>query len=175
MPEFGAMASTAVPPDDRWTDATPLPTQTATQPTGAPSAVPKEPTPRGSTVSGEGAAMVGRGTEPLPTALSVDSSITNCPHSAVGWNGTDPDPDPVLPDPVGWVGRVSGVPTAVPDDTAPPADALPPPVAPLCACGITVGCSQMAPCGHGVGPGTMPTGGQGAACVHPPVVLLPDP
>jgi hypothetical protein len=163
------MASTAVPPDDSWTDATPLPTQTATQPTGAPSAVPKEPTPRGSTVSGEGNAMVGRGTEPLPTALSVDSSITNCPHSAVGWDGTVPA------DPVDWVGRVSGVPTAVPDDAASPADALPPPVAPLCACGITVGCAQMAPCGHGVGPGTMPTGGQGAACVHPPVVLLPDP
>src|ERR1035437_3374969 len=65
MPELGAMASTAVAPDDRWTDATPLPTQTATQPTGAPSAVPKEPTPRSSTVTGEGAAMVGRGTEPL--------------------------------------------------------------------------------------------------------------
>ena len=118
--------------------------------------------------------MVGRGTEPFPTALSVDSSITNCPHSLVGWDGTVPT-DPVLPDPVGGFAGISGNPVEVPGDTAPPEDALPPPAASLCARGITVGCAHMAPCGHGVGSGTMPTGGQGAACVHPPMVLLPDP
>jgi len=77
MPAFGATVSTVVPPDVSWTDATPPPTQTATQPTGAPSWVPKEPAPRTSTVSGEGGAVVGRGTEPVPTARSVDSSTTN--------------------------------------------------------------------------------------------------
>jgi hypothetical protein len=170
MPELGAMASTRVPPDDRWTDATPLPTHTATQPAGAPSSVPKEPTPRISTVSGEGAAVVGRGTEPLPTALSVDSSTTNCPHSAVGWGGTVPAvPDPVVPDPAGWEGRVSGVPTAAPDETSPP------PAVPLCACGVTNGCAHMAPSGHGAGPGRRPTGGQGTVCVQPPVLPPPDP
>ena len=173
IPEFGVMASTEVPPDVRWTDVTPLPTQAATQPTGAPSAVPKDPVPRSTTVSAECGAEVSRGTEPLPTARSVESSITNCPHAAAGWDGTVPvDPDP---EPVDDVGGVSSVPTAVPDDAVPPAGAPPPSVAPVCACGSTAGCAHMAPGGHVVGGGTMPTGGQGAAAVHPPVVLLTDP
>jgi hypothetical protein len=37
MPDIGVIVSTTVPADDRLTDATPLPTITATQPTGAPS------------------------------------------------------------------------------------------------------------------------------------------
>jgi hypothetical protein len=176
MLELGAMASTRVSPDDRWTDATPLPTHTATQPTDAPSSVPKEPTPRISTASGEGAAVVGRGTEPLPTALLVDSSTTNCPHSAAGCGGTVPEvPEPVVPTRVGWGGTVSGVPTAEPEATSPSPAALPPPVVPLCACGVTSGCAHTAPCGHGTDPGTRPTGGQGTVDVQPPVVLLPDP
>ena len=92
------MASTVVPPDIRWTDVIPLPTQTATQPTGAPSAVPKDPASRTSTVSAEFDAEVSKGTEPVPTALSVESSITNCPHAAEGWDGTvpvDPGPEPL--------------------------------------------------------------------------------
>jgi hypothetical protein len=131
-------------------------------------------------VAGEGAVMVGRDTEPVPTALPVDSSTTNCPHWAAGWDGTVPmDTGPVLPDPVGGVDRAFGATTAGPDDAAAPEDALPlalpVPVVPLCAGGTTIGCSQTAVCGHGVGPGTTPTGWQVGPCVHPPVVLLPDP
>jgi len=77
-------------------------------------------------------------------------------------------PDPELPDPAGWEGTISGLPTAGPADATPPVDAAP-------AFGVTAGSAHMAPGGHGVGPGRVPTGGQAAACVHPPVVLVPDP
>ena len=105
------MVSTEVTPDVRWTDDTPLPTRTATQLAGAPSAVPKDPAPRSSTVSAAGDTDVGKGTEPLPTARSVDSSTTICPHVAAGWAGSVPvDPDP---EPVDEVDGVTGVPTKV--------------------------------------------------------------
>ena len=167
------MASTVVPPDIRWTDVIPLPTQTATQPTGAPSAVPKDPASRTSTVSAEFDAEVSKGTEPVPTALSVESSITNCPHAAEGWDGTVPvDPGPEPLEEGGWV---PSVPTATPGDVTPPADVLPPSVAPRCAGWTTTGCAQAAPGGHVVVGGTTPTGGHGAASLHPPVVLLASP
>jgi len=169
-PELGAMSSTELPPELRWTEVTALPTQTATQPTGAASAVPKEPTPRSSTVSGEGGAEVGRGTDPVPTALSVDSSISSCPQVAVDGVGT------VLmgPEPVEGVGAGPAVPTAPPDDATAPADVPASPVTPFCVCGTVTGCAQSAPCGHGVGAGTVPKGVQAAALVHPPVVLVVD-
>jgi hypothetical protein len=126
------MASTTVPLDESLTDATLRPTHTATQPTGAPSAVPKVPVPRTSIVVGAGAATVGRGTEPLPTALSVDISITSCPHSAAGWDGTVPtDTGPMRPGPVDGVEGMSGIPMAVPGDLAAPVDGPPPPAVPL--------------------------------------------
>jgi hypothetical protein len=103
-------------------------------------------------VSGDDGAEAGRGTDPVPTARSVDSSISSCPQVAVGCVGTVPrGPEPV--EGVGW-GPV--VPTALPDDATAPADA------------------QRAPCGHGVGAGSVPTGVQAAALMHPPVVLVVD-
>jgi hypothetical protein len=129
-------------------------------------------------VSGEGNTVVGRGTEPLPTAMSVDSSITNCPQAAVGPEGTVPmDPDPVLPDPdpvpagaVVCVVAVGGEPVAGLDDVPAPGDAPPPP-----SWGTLTGCAHTAPVGHRTGPGTVPTGGGQAASSgeHPPVVPLP--
>ena len=163
MPALGAMVSTTVPPLDARTDATPLPVHTATQPTGAPSTVPKEPAPRISTESGDGAAPVGRRTDPVPTARSVDSSTTSCPHVAAGTTGTVP----VVPDP--------GEPLLVPEDPdvlpAPvvvvavvPADPEPDPVA-----GVTIGSAHGAPVGHGVGVGSVPTGVQSDPCTQGPV------
>jgi hypothetical protein len=165
MPEIGVIVSTSVPPDDRLTDATPLPTITATQPTGAPSWVPKEPTPRISTAPGDGAAD-GRDTESLPTALLVDNSTTSCSHPATGWERTVL----VVVDSEEFVGKVSAVPPAEPEDAVPPAPALPLLVVPLCVCGVTEGSTHIAPCGHAVDPGGLVTGAQGADCSQLPVM-----
>jgi hypothetical protein len=135
------------------TDVTPEPTHTATQPTGAPSAVPKEPEPRISTVDGVGAAAPGRGTDPVPTALSVDNSTTREPHPVVGGEDTVVVVVVVVVV-VGVVGVVGvavvtvvvGVPVVVVvvvvvarGTEAPPALAVPLPVVPPCAGGVTGG------------------------------------
>jgi hypothetical protein len=67
-PPTGTIESTTSPLTVNWTDEMALPTQTATQPTGPPSAEPNEPDPRTSRVSGDGAAVVGSTTDPVPTA-----------------------------------------------------------------------------------------------------------
>ena len=111
-------------------------------------------------MSGDDGAEAGRGTDPVPTARSVDSSISSCPQVAVGWVGTVPrGPEPV--EGVGW-GPV--VPTALPDDATRRGRTAPAPA----------GTRQRAPCGHGVGAGSVPTGVQAAALMHPPVVLVVD-
>ena len=129
-------------------------------------------------MSAVGGAVVGRSTEPLPTASPVDSSTTSCPHPVVVGDGAVPvgtvpvlpDPDPVLPDPAGCVGPVTGVPTAPPAEAPAPPVVPALPVPPACPCGTTAGCAHMAPFGQGTGPGTTPTGGHDAASVHTPVV-----
>jgi hypothetical protein len=134
-------------PSDKVTDVTPEPTHTATQPTGAPSATPKEPDPRISTSSGVDAAAAGRGTEPVPTALSVDSSTTREPHSAVGCVDVevvevvdDGGPFVTVVDPAVPGGTTPGASFTDPGDEEalpPPAVALP--VVPPSPCGVTGG------------------------------------
>ena len=62
----------------------------------------------------EGADVEGSDTDPVPTALSVDSSTTSGSQLGVVVGGTrvvlpDPDvPGPVLPEPTGWSGGDTG-------------------------------------------------------------------
>jgi hypothetical protein len=136
------MASATPVPDERWTDVTALPDQTATQLTGVPSSVPKVPVPSTSTVLGEGGATVGPMAMPVPTARSVDNSMTSWPHPVTGSAGPTLTP----PD---WAWPEDG--TAAEDDG-----------------GAIDGWAQMALAGQGTGAGTVPTGGQGAELPQPP-------
>jgi hypothetical protein len=123
IPELGAIPSVTVVPEESWTSATAAPAHTATQLTGPPSATPNDPDPITATTSGAGRTFVGHGAEPMATALSVESSTTNWPHSV--------------------------------------------------ADGSTIGWAHIAPRGHGIGPGVVPTGGQGS--VEPQVGLASCP
>ena len=162
------MASTVVPPDIRWTDVIPLPTQTATQLTGAPSASPKEPVPRTSSVPAAGV-VIGSTVEPVPTAWSVESSITSWPQDAVV--DVVPEPEVAVPEPE----PVTPAPELVdPDELVP---VVPVPTGPVVACGAITGSAQMVPVGHvtvvGGLPGTTTGGEQVTVVGQPPVVPEP--
>jgi hypothetical protein len=170
MPELGAIVSTSVVPVNRFTDATSLPPLTATQPTGAPSSVPKEPVPRISRASGDGA-VLGRGTETIATALSVDNSMITWPHPATDGGVTVLAVPVVLVvvvvvDPEETGGRVWGVTPPEPVEALPLASPLTLPAVPPGACGVGAGWAHIAPCGHDGDPGGVVNAGQGADCVQ---------
>jgi hypothetical protein len=175
-PPTGAMVSALAAPVLSCTDATPLPTQTATQPTGPPSAVPKEPVPRTSTVVAEGADVEGSDTDPVPTALSVDSSTTSGSQLGVVVGGTrvvlpDPDvPGPVLPEPTGWSGGDTGTTVMAFGDDDPPVDpeALAVPGVLPVVCGTTIGSAHSVPVAHSGMVAGVVVGGHDTGELHPP-------
>lgn len=163
IPLFGAMESTTTPPTLNWAEATPSPTETATQPTGAPSVVPKEPEPSTSKAPEVMGAVAGSETEPVPTAWSVDSSRTSVVQPDTG-----PEVGAVASDPTGW----PDVTARDPDGATPSTGGLVDPVVPPDTWG-TNGSAQLAPFGHSGLDGTVVPGVHTTAGPHPPLVVEP--